>query len=78
MKVSVKLNTMNDCALFVAKCGKYEDDIDYCCGRFISDAKSLMGVMSIGLSRVCEVNIHTDDIDTVNKFKEDMKVWIVE
>lgn len=78
MKVKVKLNTMDDCALFVAKCGQYEEDIDYCCNKYIVDACSLMGVMSVGLARVCEVYLHTNDADVANRFKEDMKIWSVE
>lgn len=76
--MKVRLNTVNDCALFVAKCGQYKEDIDYCCEKYVVDGCSLMGVLSIGLGRDCNVNIHTDDAELSKKFKEEMKVWIVE
>lgn len=78
MKVKVKLTMLNDCALFVAKCGQYEEDVDYCCGRYVIEGKSLMGVTSVGLGRVCEVRIHTDDIEVAERFRKDMEEWIVE
>ena len=42
------------------------------------DAKSLMGILSIGLEHECVVELHSNDNEKLNtKFKEDMKLWIV-
>lgn len=65
--------------LFSAKCNEYKDyDIDYVCGKYTVDAKSLMGILSIGLEHECVVELHSNDNEKLNtKFKEDMKLWIV-
>lgn len=78
MQLKVKLVTVNDAALFTAKCNEYTYDIDYFFNRYIIDAKSLMGILGIGLNRECMVYIHTDDEEAIKKFKSDMSLWIVE
>lgn len=64
--------------LFATICDNYEEDIDYICGRYQIDAKSILGIMGIGLERECTVVLHSEDEYVKNKFKEDMKLWIVE
>ena len=42
------------------------------------DAKSLMGILSIGLDHECAVELHSNDDEKLNnKFEKDMKLWIV-
>ena len=42
------------------------------------DAKSLMGILSIGLDHECVVELHSNDDEKLNnKFEKDMKLWIV-
>lgn len=72
------MGTVNDASLFVARCATYEDDIDYVCGRYILDAKSLMGVLSIGVDHICDVEIHTIDPVMIKKFRQDMELWCQE
>ena len=45
----IKLNSVNNAALFVKKCGEFEEDIDYIHGRYVIDAKSIMCIMSTDL-----------------------------
>lgn len=78
MKFKVKLISVNDVALFVKKCGDYEEDIDYIYGRYIIDAKSIMGILSTEIGDVCMVEIHTEDTNKIEKFKEEIKLWLVE
>ena len=55
----IKLNSVNNAALFVKKCGSFEEDIDYIHGRYVIDAKSIMGIMSTDLGESVKVEIHT-------------------
>ena len=42
------------------------------------DAKSLMGILSIGLDHECVAELHSNDDEKLNnKFEKDMKLWIV-
>ena len=65
--------------LFSAKCNEYKDyDIDYVCGKYTVDAKSLMGILSIGLDHECVAELHSNDDEKLNnKFEKDMKLWII-
>lgn len=78
MKIKIKLNTVKDAGLFVAKCSEYPVDVDFICGRYVIDAKSLMGVLGIGLGRECEVEIHSCYKENLIRFEEGMELWKVE
>jgi len=49
----------------------YDYDIDIMSGRYIIDAKSLMGLFSLDLSSELTLKIHSDDCDEmINKLKQ--------
>lgn len=77
MKFKIRLDTVNNAALFVAKCSEYKCDIDYSYDRYVIDAKSLMGVLSTGLEHTCMVEIHTDDAKLADRFRKSVAMWIV-
>lgn len=74
----IKLENANNIALFTQKCSEYKCDIDYQVGRYIIDAKSIMGVLSIGIGKVVTVKINTNDKKVVKDFYENIKLWITE
>lgn len=77
MEFIVKLDTINRVKEFVSICGKYNNlDIDLQQKRYVVDAKSIMGVFSLDLSK--NVKIHVNNDDTLNKFLDDIKDFIVE
>lgn len=51
----IKLMDVNDVAEFVTAAQKCDFDIDISYNRFIIDAKSLVGVLSMDLSQVLKV-----------------------
>ncbi|MBS7045065.1 MAG: HPr family phosphocarrier protein, partial [Eubacterium sp.] len=45
---------------------KFDVDFDLVSGRYVIDAKSIMGIFSLDLSKPIDLNIHADtDIDTI-------------
>ncbi len=62
-KTTVLLQAINDVKEFVNIVMKYEFDIDLVSGRYAVDAKSIMGIFSLDLSKPIELNVHTDDAD---------------
>lgn len=72
----IKLGSVNDAALFVRKCGEFKEDIDYIHGRYVIDAKSIMGIMSTDLRDVAMVSIHTEDAEVVEKFRKEILLWM--
>lgn len=73
----VKLPTMNDIALFVAKCGKFEEDIFYIVGRYTVDAKSIMGVMSTSFEKPATVRIETENKRVIDTFMDEIALWTI-
>ena len=51
---------------FVNDITKFDVDFDLVSGRYVIDAKSIMGIFSLDLSKPIDLNIHADtDIDTI-------------
>lgn len=62
-KTTISLQAINDVTEFVNIVMKYDFDIDLVSGRYPVDAKSIMGIFSLDLSKPIELNAHTDDAD---------------
>ena len=73
-KTTVSLQAINDVKDFVNIVMKYEFDIDLVSGRYAVDAKSIMGIFSLDLSKPIELNAHTDDAE---KFMAESDKYIV-
>lgn len=72
--VEILLNTMKDVKNFVAISGKYPFDIDLISGRYVVDAKSLMGILSLDLAKTICVEIHSDKC---NDFIAEIKPFMI-
>lgn len=70
--ISILLATINDVKEFVGIVSQFDYDIDLVSGRYAVDAKSIMGIFSLDLSKPIKVNIHSDSpqpfVDAVGKF----------
>ena len=62
-KTTVFLQTINDVKDFVTIVMHYDFDIDLVSGRYAVDAKSIMGIFSLDLSKPLELRVHSDDCD---------------
>ncbi len=69
---SVLLRSIADVKEFVNIMNKCEYDVDLVSGRYIVDAKSIMGIFSLDLAKPIAVNIHSDDcselLEEIKKF----------
>lgn len=74
-KVTISLATINDVKNFVNTVAKYDFDVDLVSGRYAVDAKSIMGIFSLDLSKPIEMQIHTDGGDA---FLNEIKAFIVD
>ena len=73
-KTTIRLVEINDVKDFVNIVMKYDYDIDLISGRYAVDAKSIMGIFSLDLTKPIELNAHTDDAD---KFLKEIEKYIV-
>ncbi len=60
---NLALNSINDVKDFVNTVSKYDFDVDLTSGRYVVDAKSIMGIFSLNLSKPIKVEVHSDDCD---------------
>ncbi|MEG0615112.1 MAG: HPr family phosphocarrier protein [Oscillospiraceae bacterium] len=74
-KIKIMLATINDVKTFVNAVAKYDFDVDLVSGRYAIDAKSIMGIFSLDLAKVIELQAHTDDADA---FLKEIKAFIVD
>lgn len=58
---NIMLNSINDVKNFVNIVNKYDFDVDLTSGRYVVDAKSIMGIFSLDLSKPILVEIHSDE-----------------
>lgn len=62
--VNIRLTMMTDHVKnFVSLVNRYPYDMDLRSGRYVVDAKSILGIFSIDLSRPIRLDIYSDDCD---------------
>lgn len=70
-KKQIKLSAVDDVKEFVSAASNSKCDIDVFYNRFIIDAKSILGVLSLDLSRELTVQCHGEDryfFEQIQKF----------
>lgn len=70
LNIKIKLNTINDVKEFLNVTNKIEEDVDLNKGRYVIDAKSVMGLFTIDLSDPVKIVIHSDDTSLLEQFKQ--------
>lgn len=61
--VMISLNSIDKVKSFVNDISRFDYDFDLVSGRYVIDAKSIMGIFSLDLSRPIDLTIHTDGED---------------
>jgi phosphotransferase system HPr-like phosphotransfer protein len=73
-KTTVKLSTIEDVKNFVSAVTLCEYDVDLISGRYAVDAKSIMGILSLDLSKPVSLEAHSENTE---KFFAEIKSYIV-
>ena len=73
--VQISLNSIDKVKSFVNEITKFDYDFDLVSGRYVIDAKSIMGIFSLDLSKPIDLNIHTED--AADRIVEALKPYIV-
>lgn len=71
---NIMLKSINDVKDFVNIVNKYDFDVDLTSGRYVVDAKSIMGIFSLDLSRPIKVEIQ---VENCGNFCEEIKNFVV-
>ena len=59
--VKISLNSIDKVKAFVNTIARYDEDFDLVSGRYVIDAKSIMGIFSLDLSKPIDLSIHAED-----------------
>ena len=60
--VEVLLNSIDKVKNFVNTVSRYEGEFDLVSGRYVIDAKSIMGIFSLDLSQPIRLDVHDDAV----------------
>ena len=58
--VQISLNSIDKVKSFVNDISKFNSDFDLVSGRYVIDAKSIMGIFSLDLSKPITLSVHSD------------------
>ena len=72
---SIKLNTIDKVKLFDSMIHKTFAEVDIISGRYVIDAKSIMGIFSLDLSKTLTLRVHLEDESELSKFEEIEKMF---
>ena len=66
IEVQISLNSIDKVKSFVNAITQFDFDFDLISGRYVIDAKSIMGIFSLDLSKPIDLAIHsTDNTDEI-------------
>ena len=72
IEFEMNLNSTNDVKDFVNTVSRYDFEVDLVSGRYIVDAKSIMGIFSLDLAKPIKVKVHAEDasefLDQIDRF----------
>ena len=74
--VDISLNSIDKVKSFVNDINKFDCDFDLVSGRYIVDAKSIMGIFSLDLAKPITLHIHADNT-SIDSVMEKLKQYIV-
>ncbi|MBQ3968789.1 MAG: HPr family phosphocarrier protein [Lachnospiraceae bacterium] len=73
--VQISLNSIDKVKSFVNDLTKFDTDFDLVSGRYVIDAKSIMGIFSLDLSKPIDLNIH--ESSEMDKIMETLAPYII-
>ena len=75
VQISFDTDTLAKVKSFVNEVTKFDNEFDLVSGRYVVDAKSIMGIFSLDLTKPITLNIHTDE--NVDKILDTLKDYLV-
>ena len=72
--VQISLNSIDKVKSFVNDITKFDNDFDLVSGRYVIDAKSIMGIFSLDLSKPITLEVYSDHCEDL---MEELKPFII-
>ena len=67
--VKISLNSIDKVKSFVNDIAKFDAEFDLVSGRYVIDAKSIMGIFSLDISQPIDLNIHAEGMNEHHKIE---------
>lgn len=72
--ITISLGSIDKVKSFVNDISRFDNDFDLVSGRYVIDAKSIMGIFSLDLSKPIDLNIHSENnidqiLDVLKKYE---------
>ncbi len=74
--VKISLNSIDKVKTFVNEINLFDAEFDLVSGRYVIDAKSIMGIFSLDISKPIDLNIHTTE--NLDEILEKLAPYIVD
>ena len=75
VQISFDTDTLAKVKSFVNVVNKFDNEFALVSGRYVVDAKSIMGIFSLDLTKPITLNIHTDE--NVDKILDTLKDYLI-
>ena len=72
--IPIKLSFAEEVKTFVNIVNRYDYDMDLRAGRHVVDAKSILGIFSLDLSRPIALEVYTDSCDELERDSAQFKI----
>lgn len=76
LEMKITLGTIESVKKFVGKIVNFDEDFEIICGKYIIDAKSILGIFSVDLSKPVLLRINAEG-DRLEEIKEAVKEFAV-
>ena len=73
--VKISLNSIDKVKTFVNLINRYDAEFDLVSGRYVIDAKSIMGIFSLDISKPIDLNIH--NVDNLDEILEQLSPYLI-
>lgn len=73
--IQISLNSIDKVKAFVNDITKFDNDFDLVSGRYVIDAKSIMGIFSLDLSKPIDLSIHAEE--NLDEILEILKPYMI-
>ena len=73
--IQISLNSIDKFKAFVNDITKFDNDFDLVSGRYVIDAKSIMGIFSLDLSKPIDLSIHAEE--NLNEILDVLKPYMI-
>lgn len=75
---NISINTIDKVKRFVNLTNRCEADVDIISGRLLVDAKSIMSIFSMDLTRHMTLRVHESNIEKLEEYKKLFEEFIIE